>query len=90
MKTDGKALELLLLSMFDSSSDEVKWTKDGKTAYLVLYDRYFHEAKAVLIDTVAATARVAATQQYETFGFTEYFGNAAQESFQGFGPFLYS
>ena len=86
-ENDGKALELLLLSMFDSSSDEVKWTKDGKTAYLVLYDRYFHEAKAVLIDTAAATARVAATQQYETFGFTEYFGNAAQESFQDSGLF---
>jgi len=82
---DGKAFELLLLSMFDSTGDQVKWTKDGQTAYMVLYDRYFHDAKAVLIDAAAATARVAATQHYKTFGFTEYFGNAAQESFQDSG-----
>lgn len=82
---DGQPFELLLLSMFDSENDMLKWTKDGKEAYLVRYDRYFKRSQAVIIDVETATARVAATMSYETFGFTEYYGHAAQEGFNDSG-----
>ncbi|MGG4498779.1 DPP IV N-terminal domain-containing protein [Brevibacillus reuszeri] len=78
---DGQPLTLFSQAMFDAKNDQLKWTGDGKTAYLVRYDRYFKKAQAVLIDMEACTARIAAEQVYETFGFTEYFGFASQEIF---------
>lgn len=85
IRLQDKPLELLLLAMFGSEGDQVKWTKDGNTAYLVRNDRYFKHAEAILIDACQATARIAATNCYETFSFTDYFGNASQESFMDSG-----
>lgn len=78
---EGRPLTLFLQAMFDANSDQLKWTADGRAAYLVRYDRYFKKAQAVLIDTETCVARIAAEQSYETFGFTEYFGYAAQEEY---------
>jgi len=78
---DGGALELFQLAMFESDSDQLQWTADGTEACLVRYDRYFKEGQVIIMDALAATARVAARQHYKTFGFTEYYGNAAQEAF---------
>lgn len=44
-------------------------------------------AQAVFIDVESRTARIAAEQSYETFGFTEYYGMAAQEKFLDSGLF---
>lgn len=80
-------LTLFTTSMFDAAGDQVKWSADGKTAYLVRYDRYYKNAQAVFIDVESRTARIAAEQSYETFGFTEYYGMAAQEKFLDSGLF---
>ncbi len=82
---DGDILELLLLSMFDSDDDLLKWTEDSKEAYLVRYDRYFKTAQAIIIDRESGEARLAASHGYDTFGFTEYFGHASQEYFMDSG-----
>lgn len=82
---DGEVLELLLLSMFDSDDELLKWTDDGKEAYLVRYDRYFKTAQAIIIDAESGQARTAASHRYDTFGFTEYFGHASQEYFMDSG-----
>ncbi len=71
---NGAPLELLLLYMFGSEGQQVKWAKDGNTAYLVRSDRYFKTTEAVLVNAKDATARVGATCTYSTFSFTEYFG----------------
>lgn len=81
----NESLELLLLSMFDAEDDLLKWTDDGKEAYLVRYDRYFKKAQAIIIETAGGQARVAASRSFETFGFTEYFGHASQDYFMDSG-----
>lgn len=84
---EGKPLTLFTTSMFDAAGEQVKWSKDGKTAYLVRYDRYYKTAQAILIDAETCTARVAAEQSYDTFGFTEYYGMASQDHFLDSGLF---
>lgn len=82
---NGEPVDLFLLALFDAENDQVKWSACGRWAYLLRYDRYFKRAEALLVDMETATARVMAVQEYQTFGFTEYFGCAAQEVYMDSG-----
>lgn len=82
---NGEPVDLFLLALFDAENDQVQWSVCGRWAYLLRYDRYFKRAEALLVDTETATARVMAVQEYRTFGFTEYFGCAAQEAYMDSG-----
>ncbi len=77
--------QLLQLSMFGHDGHQVKWTEDGNVAYMLRNDRYYKNPEAVLIDAFQASAKVVAGHTYETFSFTEYYGNASQESFMDSG-----
>ncbi len=78
---DDEPVTLFLLAMFTGESEHVKWTEDGKLAYLVRYDRFSKTPQCIIIDSEKGTARVAREETYETFGFTDWFGTASQESF---------
>ncbi|MGI6628582.1 MAG: DPP IV N-terminal domain-containing protein [Bacillota bacterium] len=78
---DDQPVTLFLLSMFDGESKQVKWTEDGRFAYLLRYDRFFKKPQCVIVDAETNTARVAFEETYDTFGFTEDFGTASQESY---------
>lgn len=77
----GEPVVLYLLALFDKDSQQVKWTPDSRQAYLVRYDRYFKTIQCVCVDAARARAKVLYQETYKTFGFTEYYGNAAQEAY---------
>ena len=85
---DGAPVELFQLAMFDAENEQVKWSADGRTAYLLRYDRCFKHAQALCVDMETARARVMAEQDFRTFGFAEYFGSAAQEVYSDSGLYL--
>ena len=78
----GAPVVLYLLALFQADQNQVKWTPDGKEAYLVRYrDRFFKTIECLCVNAPQARARVLFSETYKTFGFTEYYGNASQESF---------
>lgn len=78
---DGQPVILFILSMFGADSGQVKWTEDGRFAYLVRHDRFFKNLQCIIVDAETKDAWIAVNDTYDTFGFTDYFGSASQETF---------
>ena len=83
LQNTGGQVALLMSMLFYGNEDKVRWTTDGKTAYMLAFDRLFKKASMLLVDMASATAKYVITDTYDTFAFTDCFGSASHDYYRG-------